>query len=191
LIAEAYNVQPLQVLGERWLQESEYNIEAQSESAVTKEELMLMLRSLLTERFGLRCHTETRNMRAYELTADKAGPKIQPVKAGDKPAPGSGFHFSGTMRQLADLIAIQLTIPTPTTATSPAMASNNPVPVLDKTELSGLYDFRVDTRPELDTDGFTSWKRVLEEQLGLKLNSRRVDVSVIVVDNALRIPTPN
>jgi hypothetical protein len=81
--------------------------------------------------------------------------------------------------------------PTPTTATGPAMASNNPVPVLDKTELSGLYDFRVDTRPELDTDGFTSWKRVLEEQLGLKLNSRRVDVSVIVVDNALRIPTPN
>ncbi len=150
-----------------------------------------MLRSLLADRFDLKQHRETRNIRAYEIVTDKAGPKIQPIKAGEGPGTGTGFHFHGDMRQLADLIAVQLTIAAPQDPTPPDLAGGSPVPVLDKTALSGFYDFYVDIKPELGTDGFTIWKRVLQEQLGLRLDSRRGEVPVVVVDNAARIPTGN
>jgi uncharacterized protein (TIGR03435 family) len=191
LVAEAYRLQLNQVIGPSWLDQNEYDIEAQAGRAVAKEQLVLMLRSLLADRFDLKQHGETRNMRAYELVTDKAGPKIQPTKAGEEPRTGTGLHFRGDMRQLADLIAIQLNIPAPTDPTRPAMAGGPPAPVLDKTGLSGIYDFDVNVRPELGADGFTIWQRVLQDQLGLKLENRRGDVPVVVVDNAARIPTGN
>jgi uncharacterized protein (TIGR03435 family) len=191
LVAEAYHVQLNQVIGQNWLDQNEYDIEAQAGRAVAKEELVLMLRSLLADRFGLKQHGETRNMRAYELVIDKTGPKIQPAKAGEAPRSGNGIHFHGDMRQLADLIAIQLNIPAPADPTRPAIAGGAPAPVLDKTALSGIYDFNVDIRPELGTDGFAVWQRVLQDQLGLKLDSRRGEVPVVVVDSASRIPTGN
>jgi uncharacterized protein (TIGR03435 family) len=184
LIAEAYRLQLSQVIGQAWLDQSEYDIEAQAGREVDKETLVLMLRSLLADRFGLKQHAETRNMRAYELVIDKSGPKIQPTKT------GAGFHFHGDMRQLADLIAIRLTIPTPTDPTRPAFAGGRPASVLDKTGLSGIYDFNVDGRPELGTDGFSIWQRMLQD-LGLKLESRKEGVPVVVVDNAARVPTEN
>jgi len=191
LIAEAYRLQLNQVIGQSWLDRNEYDIEAQAGRAVPREELVLMLRSLLADRFNLKQHGETRNMRVYELATDKAGPKIQPMKADEAPGTGIGFHFHGDMRQLADLIALQLTSPAPTDPTQPVRAGGVQVPVLDKTALSGIYDFYVNSRPELGTDGLTSWKRVLQDQLGLKLDYTRGEVPVVVVDNALRIPTEN
>jgi uncharacterized protein (TIGR03435 family) len=139
LVAEAYRLQLRQVIGQNWLDQNEYDIEAQVARAVPKEELVLMLRSLLADRFDLKQHGETRNMRAYELVTDKAGPKIQPMKAGEGPRTGTGFHFHRDMRQLADLIAIQLTIPAPEDPTRPALAGGAPAPVLDKRALSGIY----------------------------------------------------
>jgi uncharacterized protein (TIGR03435 family) len=191
LVAEAYRLQLSQVIGQSWLDQNEYDIEAQAGRAAAKEELVLMLRFLLADRFHLEQHGETRNMRVYELVTDKAGPKIQPTKAGEERRTGTGFHFRGDMRQLADLIAIQLNIPAPEDPTRPAMAGGAPALVLDKTALSGIYDFNVDIRPEPGTDGFTAWKRLLPDQLGLKLDSVRGEVPVVVVDSALRVPTEN
>src|SRR5262249_51197114 len=51
MIAEAYHLQSNQVLGERWLDQNEYDVEAQAGRAVTREELTVMLRSLLADRF--------------------------------------------------------------------------------------------------------------------------------------------
>jgi uncharacterized protein (TIGR03435 family) len=62
---------------------------------------------------------------------------------------------------------------------------------LDKTGLTGIYDFSVDMRPELGTDGFTTWQRVLQDQLGLSIESRKENVAVVVVDEAAKIPTEN
>ncbi len=130
-------------------------------------------------------------MRVLELVIDKTGPKIQLARADDKPVSGRGSHFHGDMHQLADLIAVQLTVPAPTDPISPAIAGGSQVPVLDKTGLTGIYDFDLNFKPELGTDGFTMWQRVLQNQLGLKLNLRRGEVPVIVVEDALRIPTGN
>lgn len=192
LVAEAYQVQLNQVLGPGWLDQNEYDLDARAGSPVSKEQLALMLRSLLAERFELRLHQETRNMRVYELVIAKDGPKIQPLKDGQVPSQGPGFAFHGSMRQLADLVAVQLTLP-PLSAdpSQPALAGGPPVSVLDKTGLSGTYAFRVDIRPEPGIDGFTTWQRVLQDQLGLKLENNRRDVLVVVLDAATPIPAEN
>jgi len=191
LIAESWHLQLNQVLGPNWLDQNEYDLTARAATTVSKDQLTLMLRTLVDDRFHLKHHSESRDLRHYELVVDKAGPKIQPVSDTEPPKPGGGFHFRGDMRQFADLLAVQLSIPAVNDPTQPARASGPPLPVLDKSGLAGIYDFTADIRPELGTDMFTQWQRALAEQLGLRLTSRKGPVEVLVVDDVAKTPTEN
>ena len=191
LIAEAWHCQLDQVQGPAWIDHNEYDITARAPEGTSDEQIHLMLRSLLADRFHLKEHSKTRQMRVYELATGKDGPKIHPIQQGTTAPAGAGFHFRGDMRELADLLAIQFTMPAPGRPDAPVRAGGPPIPVLDKTGLKGTYEFNVDARPELGTDIFTAWKRTLEDQLGLKIESRKGDVPVVVVDDATRIPTGN
>ncbi len=181
LIAEAYQVQPYQVFGgSNWLDSSEYDIEAKAGGFSNRQHLQQMLRMLLAERFRLAAHSETRDLQVYELVTGKGGLKAAAAKDGM------------SMRQLANLISIQLTIPAAgDNPGKPSVASGPPVAVLDKTGLDGNYAVRVDLRPEPGVDSFTLWQRFLQDRLGLKLESRRAPVQVIVVESAERVPTSN
>ena len=191
LIAEAWRLQMNQVFGPDWIGRNEYDIETRTGGDVSREQMTPVLQSLLAERFNLKKHSETREMRVYELVVGKSGPRVQPMKAGETAGSQAGFHFHGDMRQLADLIAIQLSIPALKNPNEPARASGPPIPVVDKTGLQGIFDFKVDIRPELGTDMFTAWQRFLEDQLGLKMENRKGNVEVLVVDQAARIPSEN
>jgi uncharacterized protein (TIGR03435 family) len=191
LVAEAYHLQLNQVLGPGWLGQNEYDVEARTAGASTREQMALMLRSLVAEWFKLAQHSETREMHVYELVIGKSGAKIRALNDGETVKAGAGFHFHGDLRQFADLLAVQLSIPAPDNPSEPARASTSPIPVVDKTGLQGVFDFSVDIHPELGTDMFTSWQRALEDQLGLRIESRKGNVAVLVVDGAARIPTEN
>ena len=191
LIAEAYRLQRRQVFGPAWIDQNEYDIEARVNHSSSREQLWTMLQSLLAERFGLRQHTETRSIRAFELTVAKSGPKLQPVREDDTAPPKAGRYFRGDMRQFADLLAIQLSMAAPIDPKVPVMAGGPPVPVLDQTGLPGVYEFSLDVRPELGTDGLTLWQRVLQDQLGLRIESRKEMVTVLVVDDAAKVPSAN
>jgi len=191
LIAEAYGLQLNQVTGPNWLDQNEYDILARAGGVGTREQMAPMLRTLLATRFKLVEHNEVREMRMYQLVVGKTGPKIHALKEGESPAAQPGFHFHGDMRQLADLLALQLSIPAPTSPNEPARAGGPQIPVVDKTDLQGIFDFSVEMRPELGTDMFTGWKRVLRDQLGLDLESRRAYLSILVVDSAAKVPTEN
>ena len=191
LLAEAYQLQLNQVLGPSWLDKNEYDIDAKAAGPGTKEQMALMLRSLVAERFKLTQHSEARDLRVYELMIGKSGPKIHPMSDGENPTVPPGFHFHGDLRRFADLLAVQLSIPASDNPAEPARASPSPIPVLDKTGLSGIFDFSVDIHPELGTDMFASWQRALEDQLGLRIESRKENVSVLVVDEAAKVPTEN
>jgi uncharacterized protein (TIGR03435 family) len=191
LAAEAYQLQMDQVSGPNWLDQNEFDIEAKTTGTATKEQLARMLRSLLAERFHLTQHSETREMRVYELVVDKSGSKIHPIDGSEPTAAARGFHFHGDLRQFADLLAVQLSIPAPESPSSPARASTSRIPVVDKTGMPGVFDFSVDIRPELGTDMFAAWQRALQEQLGLKIESHKEGVTVLVVDQVLKIPTEN
>jgi uncharacterized protein (TIGR03435 family) len=191
LIAEAWHCQLDQVQGPPWIGRNEYDIVTRLPEGTSREQVPPMLRSLLIDRFHLKTHSETRPMRVYELTISQKGLKIHPDAPTTAAPPGSGFHFHGNMRQLADLLAVQFSIPAPQDPSVPVKAGGPQIPVLDKTGLQGVYDFNMDARPELGTDQFTAWKRALEDQLGLKIESRKADVEIIVVDEAAKFPTAN
>ena len=194
LIVEAYGIVPPQIFdGPKWLDESEFDVEANAGEAVSRDELRKMLQPLLTERFHLVFHRETRELKLYELLVDKGGPKIQPVKEGEgTPAPLGSRHFHGDLQQLANLISIQLTIPAAMDdPTRPSLASGAPVPVFNRTGLAGTYDFDYAIQLEPGVPSFNLWQTVLQGQLGLKLESRKAPVEGIVVDSADRVPVAN
>jgi uncharacterized protein (TIGR03435 family) len=191
LVAEAYQLQLNQVLGPSWLDKNEYDIDARSAGVATREQHALMLRSLVAERFKLTEHSEMREMLVYELVIGKSGSKIRPIGNGEPPTAEAGFHFHGDLRRFADLLAVQLSIPASENPAEPTRASTSPIPVLDKTGLPGIFDFSVDIHPELGTDMFAAWQRALEDQLGLRIEGRKGNVAVLVVDEAARIPTEN
>ena len=190
LIADAWNIQLDQVISPQDLDRNEYDIQARLPSGASPRQHALMLQNLLAERFNLKQHSESRTMRVYQLTAGKDGPRIKPAADAESHAV-PGFHFHGDMRQFADLLAVQLSIPAPVDPGTPVRAGGPAIPVLDKTGLAGIYDFSVAIHPELNADGFTVWQRALDEQLGLRLESRKGEVEVRVVDSVARVPSAN
>jgi uncharacterized protein (TIGR03435 family) len=191
LVSEAYRLQVSQVVGPSWLDQNEYEIEARTGGQAGREQLDVMLRTLLAERFNLKQHWETREMRVYELLPDKAGAKIHSVNSGETAQTGAGFHFHGDMHRFADFLAVQFSIPILDNPNQPGRAGGPTIPVLDRTELPGVYDFTLDVKPELGTDAFSLWQRALREQLGLRIESHRGPVEVIVVDVAAKVPSAN
>jgi len=194
LVIEAYHLQPHQVSGgPNWLDVNEYDIDAKAAGVATKEQLAVMLRTLLTDRFRLSFHREAKEESVYELVTDRNGPKIHPVSDGAAPAAevAGRRHFRGDLQQFANLLSVQLTIPVMEDPGAPSKARGLPVPVLDKTGLPGIYDISVDLNLELGVDMFTLWQRVLQSQLGLKLESRKAKMEVLVVDRAERVPVGN
>jgi uncharacterized protein (TIGR03435 family) len=191
LVAEAYRLQLNQILGPSWLDQNEYEIDAKAAEGATREQMAPMLRTLVAERFNLTLHSEPREMRVYVLVVGKGWPKTRAKSSGEAARETGGFHFHGDLREFADLLAVQLTIPASFNPAEPARASVEQIPVLDKTGLSGIFDIRVDLHPELGTDNFTLWQRALQDQLGLRIESRKESVAVMVVDQASRIPTEN
>jgi uncharacterized protein (TIGR03435 family) len=191
LIAEAWRLQLSQVIGPGWLSKNEYDIEARVPEGAHNDQIALMLKSLLTDRFGLKMHSESRTMRAYALIAAQGGPRIHPVTSGTAAIARPGAHFRGDMRQFADFLAVQFSIPASSDPRVPSIGLGPQIPVLNETGMEGTYDFSVDIKPELNTDGFTAWSRVLEDQLGLRVENRKGSVEVLFVDDAAKIPTEN
>jgi uncharacterized protein (TIGR03435 family) len=192
LVAEAWQCQLKQVFGPPWLDRNEYDFQARLPEGTGADREPAMLRALLADRFGLKAHEETRQMQAYVLMVAGSGPKIQPAQqVVPAKAGGTGFRFHGTMREFADLLAVQFSIPAPENPSTPVKAGGPATPVIDKTGLQGVYDFTADVRLELGTDALTQWKRVLGEQLGLKIESRQAEVPVVVVDEVNRVPSEN
>src|ERR1035441_4821475 len=84
LVFEAYNVPSYQISGgPAWLDSEEYDIDAKAETPATRDQMRLMLRTLLAGRFKMAIHRESKEMRVYALTVAKNGPLIHEAKEGD------------------------------------------------------------------------------------------------------------
>lgn len=182
MILAAYHLDRYQVTGgPGWMDEDEFDIDARANGNASPDQIRLMLQSLLADRFKLVTRTEQKEMRRYDLVVDRGGPKIHPAKEGD-----ARGRFHGDLRQFANLLSIQLSIPAAVDPTRPMMASGPGVPVVDKTGLAGVYDINTWAQPELGGDSFVAWQRVLQDQLGLKLESKKGPAEILVVVGAAR-----
>jgi uncharacterized protein (TIGR03435 family) len=189
LIFEAYHVPYSQITGgPPWLDSNEYDIDAKAAGPVGADQLRLMLRTLLIDRFKLAVRSESKERRVYVLTVGKDGPRLSGSPNG-KDAHRWSFH--GDLSQFAGILAVQLTIPFLDDPTTPSHARGAPVPVLDKTGVAGVYDISLDIKPEPGSDPFAVWQRALQEQLGLKLESQKALVEILIVDHVEKVPTEN
>jgi uncharacterized protein (TIGR03435 family) len=180
----AYHLRSMALItgGPGWMKmgDDRFNLEAKVEdpTKVTEEQLYLMLQALITERFNLKFRRETKDMPGYALVVGKK-PKLRDAKGEEGAAQWSkGKPQQGQMNTL--------------TARNYSMAKLADMltlfgePVIDKTGLTGTYDFTLSFD---DTNG-PSLTTALQEQLGLKFEAQKVPVGVIVVESAQK-PSEN
>ena len=188
-IMAAYGVNSFQVTGgPDWIDSSTYEIVAKMEQAGGEARIHQALQTLLAERFQLKFHRETRESRGYELTLAKSGFKLKPVPAtsncGTSARGGAGaVSFTATCIDMA--------------AFATYLSRRTGLPVSDQTRVEGLYSFALEwnpddlrAAPEPDRPSLPSLYTVLSEKLGLRLESRKVALEMLVVDSAER-PSEN
>ena len=206
LIMNAYGLQRSEIDGgPDWINNDRYEIDAKAEEDnADRARLMLMLQSLLEDRFQLRSHRETRETPVYALNVDKKGPKLTPYKEGACPtAETSPVGRSDAMAPPCGQIRIS------SSASSVRMEGNRvPIaelirvlavalsqPVIDRTALSGIFDIRlqfVDEAPGApapDSQGPSVFE-ALADQLGLRLTSAKGPVEFLLIDHIER-PSAN
>jgi uncharacterized protein (TIGR03435 family) len=181
--------------GPHWLDTNLYDVEAKADRPQSIDELHIMFQNLLVDRFKLRYHEETRVLPAYELVVDKSGIKmtvdnsperfdIPPI---EQMGPGMTQGTRCPMSHFAWMLSQVLRRP-----------------VVDETKLVGFYDFELNWNPYIlrnrnmeaalgehpptvtGPDIFTA----LREQLGLRLESHKAPVQVMVIDHVER-PSAN
>jgi uncharacterized protein (TIGR03435 family) len=153
-----------------------------------------MLRTLLAERSGQKVHTVQRELQVYALTITREGPKFH--QSTTEGPPSHGRDKTGVM--VAERVSMA----------ELAQELSGPLnrPVIDATGLKGGYDFRINTLPYVEAAVAASGGKgdqlseldmtsVLitapQKELGLKLESRRDNADILVVDHAEKVPAGN
>jgi uncharacterized protein (TIGR03435 family) len=189
-----------------WMKSELYDIDARVDAAdraawqdpaKQKEMMHAMLQSLLKERCGLAVHREMRDKAVYALVVGKGGPKFSEAKSVEPAAilkedpkagavPGGGGMFTLKGHGSVDFYAV----PIPTLAV--VLSNKAGRVVVDKTGLTGRYDIKLEM-PQPGEDGAggaqdpgTSIFTVVQEELGLKLESAKDPVETLVIDHAER-----
>jgi uncharacterized protein (TIGR03435 family) len=205
MMTRAYNVKDKQISGPDWLKSERYDVVATLPTGAPRDQIPMMLQSLLEERFKLALHRETKVMPIYALVVGKSGPKLHPADAegGLRVSMGpKGRKMTGSvsMARLADTLSAFMDRP-----------------VLDMTELKGNFDIDLDWTPDGQTGGpgffgpggggppegggerreakenadAPSIFTAVQEKLGLRLEGRKSPVEILTVDHAERVPTEN
>lgn len=185
-----------QVLGgPSWIDSDRYDVIARADGSLNLRSAALPLRRTLEERFQLKAHKETREQTVYALTRRPGG---RPLGPGLKPStvdcstPGAsrrpnpagwcGGNFGDT-----SIEAGAYTLPGLATSLSGMLQ----LVVLDETNLAGPFDITL--KWSQDASGSADDPSIfaaVEEQLGLKLEPRKANVDVLVIDRIER-PTPD
>ena len=210
IIRAAYPGHPLPdqlVGGPDWLNTTEFDVTGKASSATaSREELVAMQRALLAERFKLVLRAETRQASGYALVLARPGSVHRALRAskvdcdamraatlrGDKADPATAAACVVKLSQNGPvwrLVAAGFALPRLADTLSPTLGA----PVVDATGLAGAFDFTLEflTEPSAAPGSQSvSVFAALEEQLGLRLERRRLPMQVLVVDRA-ELPTPD
>jgi uncharacterized protein (TIGR03435 family) len=178
LIGYAYDVREFQVSGgPSWLDSDEYDIVAKPQGDIRGERILAMTRNLLRDRFQLNLHRESKELSVLELVTAKGGAKLNPSVAEGLEVRGGEGRFMArkiTMRMMAAQLAGRVL----------------GRPVLDRTGIAGEFDVDLEWTPDESSDTGPSIFTALQEQLGLRLQSARGPVEMLVIDHVER-PSEN
>ena len=184
LISSAYDASIRQISDlPKSFRSKSYDIQAKCAQRANREEMMVMLQTLIEDRFKLRLRHESKAVTAYVLTVAKDGPKLdENTSGGDLEARNSGAgresYRNFTMPIFANVLAAHL----------------DDI-VVDRTGLNSSYDFKLEFRPETARDRANDGQEptlnldapslftALREQLGLELRRQRVAMEFLVIDH--------
>ena len=176
----------LQLSGPDWITspESRYNIVAKTAPGAQRDEILHMTQALLAERFKLVYHHEQRVLSYYALVVAKGGPKMPEATTAPATMPDG---VNGQLRILSNRM--------PMASVVSLLSRYMRALVVDQTGLAGEFEVKLvwtpDDRPIPEDQQGASVFAAVEEQLGLKLESRKGPMEVMVVDRAEKIPTEN
>jgi uncharacterized protein (TIGR03435 family) len=178
-----------QLVGPDWTKSRaiRFDIVAQVPPDMPREQMLLRLQSLLADRLRVALHHEQKERPYLALTVAKNGPKlpeVQPARAGSTGLSILG-RIAGTQMQMRTLALL--------------ISRFQGQIVLDQTGLPGFYEVKLEWTPDLnrpqppdsDAPPGPSIFTAVQEQLGLRLESRKGPVDVLVVDHAEQIPAEN
>jgi uncharacterized protein (TIGR03435 family) len=192
LITFGYSIQTKQMVNApEWFDEK-YDIDGvpDVEGQPDIQQMRILIRDALVERFGLKFHNEQRELSVYALTVAKGGPKMTVTE--DKPSTPGNFIFRG----LGRLMVTNSTMKDFCHGMQEAVMDK---PVVDQTGLTDRYDFNLNWTPDQsqfaamgahvpppnidDPNAPPNLYTALQEQLGLKLESTKANADVMVIDH--------
>lgn len=197
LIMFAYDVKGYSLVGPDFLDSVSYDITAKPPAKSERKDLKPMMQTLLAERFKLEIHRETKTLTGYAMVVAKGGLKVKESPANDGPD-GNGGGGRQEMRRgsiTAERVAMK--------GLASMVAEQVGRPVVDMTELKGAYDLKLEFTPEDNSappdaperpaseGGGPTIFTALQEQVGVRLQSQKVPVEVVIIDHIEKTPTEN
>jgi uncharacterized protein (TIGR03435 family) len=189
LLRVAYELQEFQIDAKPgWADLDRFDIVAALPDGARSDDWRLMVQSLLRDRFNLKFHLEPRPAPIYVLTAAKNGHKLTPADPSKCTNPSGSCGFNGSPTQIdgKSVSASQLAV---------RLSRSIGTMVIDKTGLNALFDIHLEwtVEDQFRGQGASASPTIfvaIQDQLGLKLESARAPVDVLVVDSADK-PAPD
>jgi uncharacterized protein (TIGR03435 family) len=178
-------VMDYQVTGPEWIDQDRYNLSAKATGSASEDQLRLMLQGLLAERFKLTFHRQTKELQAYVLTVGKGGPKFH-----ESQGEGEPVINPDKTHMIIEVKAM------PASQVVDTLARVLHAPVINNTGLTGRYDVSMSMAKYLP-DGTTPFDPVstiilaMQQELGLKLESKKLPLDLLIVDHAEKVPIEN
>ena len=191
LIGIAYGVS-MQALdtAEDWIQRGDlrFDVQAKAENpaSATRQQLLTMLQNLLVERFRLKFHQVTKDEPGFALVVAKNGPKLRTSTSDEEKLTFIGPNGEEVPKPVSKAIRVNARKCSMSALKDVLAFAGNLGPGVDKTALTGVYDFTLSWNEE---DG-PSLAAALRDQLGLQVRPEKVPVTRFLLDSAKK-PTAN
>ncbi len=190
VIAWAYRVTDAQVTGPDFLDSERFDIIAKATGAADESALRLMMQAMLKERFKLDFHRQNKEMQTYVLSIGKNGFKAKESKT------------EGDMAMEPNQAAMSVTISrAPISQLVNMLGQIVRAPIVDTTGLTGRYDLTLNIAKyaadmaergkEMQMDPLALIVPILQEELGLKLESKKLPLDLLVIDHVEKSPAEN
>jgi uncharacterized protein (TIGR03435 family) len=188
MVRQSYQLKGYQRVngGPGWKDSERFDVEAKAPGNVSRDEVMAMLRTLLAERFQLQVRRGSHEGNVYDLVVAKGGPKLKASTAEaaylrlyrntPPELPGVSYTIGGQKVTIARLVDF--------------LMGTVQRPVVDRTGISGEFDFKIDYAVEGHSEQGPSIFTALQEQLGLKLQAAKGMIESLTMERAER-PTAN
>jgi len=186
----------------KWVSTDQYVINAQAEGNPTKDQMRLMMQSLLADRFKLAVHFERIEVPVFALVLDKpgkTGPKLHPHSDGvpcdaspPDTFPPACDQILATSKPNNSILFGSRNLTMGQIAAALIATGRLTRPAVDQTGLDGRFDFTLEWIRESNGPGpadlqeETNFQEALQEQLGLKLKSTKATMDTLVIDHAER-----